>query len=237
MATLIKSGLNLLADIFYPKYCFGCQKPGSYLCKFCMSQVPNQKEQVCIVCKTKSAGGETHKSCRAAMLPDRLICAFPYRYPVVADMIITGKYYFIPEVYAVLGALAAERLYLSGATIPSLPPNCVVTSIPLHPSRLKWRGFNQSEVAAKTISVGLSIPYFPLLSRIKKTKTQKDLNAQDRKTNMLNAFESHRIDPGSRLTVLLVDDVATTGQTFLDASRALKQAGAAEVWCISIAKD
>src|SRR6478672_4409644 len=112
--------------------------------------------------------------------------------------------------------------------------NFVVCAIPLHTTRMRWRGFNQSEIAARIFCQGLNIPYCPLLTRTKNTKTQKNLDASSRKANMANAFVCSYQSPPN---VILIDDVCTTGQTFLEATASLKQAGAHRVWCISIAKD
>lgn len=236
MANLLSFGLNIIADVFYPKYCFGCQRGGSYLCKFCMSQIPALAKTVCVVCNKQSKNGFTHPECKTNLAPDRLLSAFPYQYSTVSEMIITGKYYFIPEAFAVLGALAADRLF----ALPhdnSPPPELsgfYICAIPLHPTKQRWRGFNQSEIIARTIAQGLHLQYLPILQRTKNTRTQKDLHAIARQTNMQNAFACPTPAPEK---IILIDDVSTTGQTFLSASAALKQAGAQTVWCLSIAKD
>ncbi len=226
----------MLADVFCPKYCFGCQRSGSYLCKFCMSQIPKLAKNFCISCNKPSHNGYTHLECQTLLTPERLLSAFPYQYPVVTDMIITGKYYFVPEIFAVLGALTADTLFK--LTFSTLPPEELsefyICAIPLHPSKHRWRGFNQAEIVARTIAQGLNLPYTPILQRIKQTKTQKDLDSQSRKTNVKNAFTCI-VQPPEK--IILIDDVCTTGQTFLEATRTLKQAGVREVWCVSIAKD
>ncbi|HEX3095510.1 MAG TPA: phosphoribosyltransferase family protein [Patescibacteria group bacterium] len=238
MPGLLSFGLNILADVFYPKYCFGCQKPGGYLCKFCITQIPGTALCFCVVCNKPSPNGFTHVTCATPLTPDRLLSAFVYQNKIVADMIITGKYYFVPEVFAVLGALAVDQLFFSQSyeELAKLS-DFVICAVPLHSRRLRWRGFNQSEVAGKIIAQGLKLPFFPILKRIKNTQTQKDLNAEGRKTNLQNAFTTNPKFTVIPKKVLLIDDVSTTGQTFLEAARALKQAGVKTVWCISIAKD
>lgn len=144
-------------------------------------------------------------------------------------MIITGKYYFIPEVFVVLGMLAAEHIKRLDQF-----DDFVICPIPLHPSRRRWRGFNQSEFIASAFEHSLNLPAIDLLKRNKNTKTQKDLSAQARQTNMHNAFVATQEVPEK---VILIDDVSTTGQTFLEASKTLKAAGARTVACISLAKD
>ncbi len=243
MPGLLSFGLNILADVFYPKYCFGCQKPGNYLCKFCMSQFSSAARQFCVVCNSTSPDGYTHAPCRSLFTPDRLLSAFTYQNKVAADMIITGKYYFVPEPFAILGGLATKHLFFEAVHERKIKSEFttqlnafVVCAIPLHPRRQKWRGFNQSEIAAKVLAQGLNLPYCKLLRRIKNTQTQKNLDAKKRQTNLANAFQLLPL-PVLPEKVILVDDICTTGQTFLAASLALKQAGVKIVWCVSIAKD
>lgn len=236
MANLFSFGLNILADIFYPKYCFGCRRAGAYLCKFCINQIPTIAQNFCIVCNQNSLEGWTHSNCLTDTSADRLLSALSYHNQLVSDMIITGKYYFIPETFAILGAISTQ--YLLNNHFLEEFSEFVVCSIPLHNKRLKWRGFNQSEIAGKVIARGLQIPYRNLLVRTKQTQTQKNLNATSRKINMQNAFSATAIyERRMPKKVILLDDVTTTGQTFSEATRILKQNGVETVWCISLAKD
>lgn len=235
MANLLSFGLNILADAFYPKYCFGCQRASGYLCKFCVEQVLIAQQTFCVVCNSESPHGTTHLACATFDTPDRLISALEYKDSVISDMIITGKYYFIPELFKILGALTAHTLLEHHINVPEETlVNFVISAIPLHPSRQRWRGFNQTEVAGKIIAQACNLPYVNLLNRVKNTKTQKDLKSESRKINMANAFAPKYKIPKK---VILIDDVTTTGQTFLEATKVLKQNGAQTVWCVSIAKD
>ncbi len=235
MANLLSFGLNILADAFYPKYCFGCRRASGYLCKFCINKVPALSKSFCIICNKQNSQGLTHRSCKNKFTPDRLISAMPYQNETVSDMIITGKYYFIPEVFNVLGALTANIILENHLNIPNEDLNgFVICPIPLHKQKQKWRGFNQVDVAGKIIAQAFNLPYIPLLTRNKNTKTQKDLNAQQRASNVQNAFSCEYQPPKK---VIIIDDVTTTGKTFIEAAQTLKQNGADTVWCISIAKD
>lgn len=236
MTNLFSFGLNILADIFYPKYCFGCRRAGAYLCKFCITQIPTLAQNFCIVCNTPSSNGWTHSNCLTDTSADRLLSGLSYHNPLVSDMIITGKYYFVPETFAILAALTTHNLLSKQS--PEEFSSFVVCAIPLHNQRLKWRGFNQSEVAGKIIAQGLQIPYRNLLVRSKQTQTQKNLSAAARKINMQNAFSVSKTYAFKMpKKVVIIDDVTTTGQTFSEAVRALKENGVEEVWCISLAKD
>jgi ComF family protein len=109
--------------------------------------------------------------------------------------------------------------------------------VPLHPKRLRQRGFNQSVVLAKYLTplLGIELDYLNL-KRIRNTKSQTSLHSKERRKNVRNAFEV--IDKKSilRKSIILVDDVATTGNTLNECARTLKRAGASEVLAIVIAR-
>lgn len=232
MPKLLSFGLNILADVFYPKYCFGCKRAGGYLCKFCVKQIPAAAHSFCIVCNKPSPNGFTHHTCKTQFTPDQLISAFPYQYEVIPEMIITGKYMFVSETFVILGMLAAEQIKNSFGF--SHFQDYVICPLPLHPSKKRWRGFNQADLIANAFENCFQIPALDLLIRTKKTKTQKDLDAKQRKTNMANAFAPAQVIPEK---VILVDDVCTTGQTIIEATKVLKENGAKQVICITLAKD
>lgn len=147
-------------------------------------------------------------------------------------MIITGKYFFVSESFALLGIMSAEQIKNNCKDVNF--QDFVVCPLPLHPSRKRWRGFNQADLIANAFEYVFGIPKIDLLARTKNTKTQKDLNSKARKTNMNNAFATTQHIPEN---IILVDDVCTTGQTLMEATKVLKQSGAKVVICITIAKD
>ncbi len=105
--------------------------------------------------------------------------------------------------------------------------------VPLHPSRLRHRGFNQSADLAR----GLGLPVAHALRRIRATTVQADLPAAQRHRNVRGAFAVTR--RGRTLTdavVLLVDDVSTTGATLNACAQALKEAGVREVRALTAAR-
>ena len=101
---------------------------------------------------------------------------------------------------------------------------------------LEDRGYNQVELMANEIHFLLDIPVIDALEKLKATKSQKTLNAEERKTNISGAFRTKTgIDlKGKKL--LLIDDLCTTGNTLSEAARALKEVGASEVITAAFAK-
>ena len=105
--------------------------------------------------------------------------------------------------------------------------------VPLHPSRRRHRGFNQSADLAKH----LGLPVVHALRRVRATATQADLPASQRHRNVRGAFAVTRVGYAlAGAAILLVDDVSTTGATLDACARALKAAGVAEVRALTAAR-
>ena len=111
----------------------------------------------------------------------------------------------------------------------------VIIPIPLHESKFKIRGFNQSELLCSGfIKFGFNVDTTSLI-RIKDTTTQTNLTKQERLKNMENAFKCVNKKLVKGKTVLLIDDVYTTGATFNEASKVLINAGASKVYGLTVA--
>jgi ComF family protein len=145
------------------------------------------------------------------------------------------KYDNVTLAVAVLGQLLAEaiqQLDLTGETAPILVP------VPLHASKRSERGFNQSELivraAAKYLPQPLEIA--AVLKRHRATHSQVGLTREERIANLRDAFRV--IDPArvKGRTVIVVDDVMTTGSTISECARVLKKAGAEQVWAATVAR-
>ena len=105
-----------------------------------------------------------------------------------------------------------------------------VIPVPLHPTRLRWRGFNQSLILARAIGQRINTPVDPwLLSRIRPTPPQTQLSKEDRRANVRGAFRVHTPALAKGKRVLLVDDVYTSGATVEECARTLYQDGARSV--------
>jgi ComF family protein len=106
--------------------------------------------------------------------------------------------------------------------------------VPVHATRKKTRGFNQAEILARVIGKKLGIPVIPeMLVRNKKTLPQKDLSAAERLKNLSGAFAMGEIPEGIR-SVILVDDIYTTGSTIEACARALRASGISRIYFVVI---
>ena len=252
--TFIKT---FILDTLYPVTCVVCNKEGEFLCLFCRSTLTEIERQQCVVCHKPSPFGMTHPGCKTPQAPDGLISVFDYKDKKVSEAIIAGKYKFLSEIYTMFGTLTAHKLQKNFNFL--LKTDAFLVPIPLAKHRKRWRGFNQAEILCQAISKQLGWPVINALERTKNTKTQKDLKREQRLTNVegaftappslllrrdaLNASEGQR--GGSHVdyvgiknkTLILVDDVTTTGATLREAAKILKRHGSGPVWCLTIAKD
>jgi len=109
--------------------------------------------------------------------------------------------------------------------------------VPLHPRRLRERGFNQSLLLSREVARALNADLdFLSLKRIKYTKPQTGLGSEERSRNVARAFQVSRREAVKGRSIVLVDDVATTGSTLNECARALKKAGCREVFCLALAR-
>lgn len=110
-----------------------------------------------------------------------------------------------------------------------------ITGVPLHPADYRERGFNDAELLGRVLSARIGVPYRPLLRKIIRTKPQKELKAIERTGNLLGAFDVVESQALTDQTILLVDDVITTGSTLDECAKMLKIYGVQEVYGVTAA--
>jgi|GEM_PF-227823 len=255
MKQLLRDLKNLFLNTIFPIACLICDRDGQWICVDCECSLTKADTQRCVVCQKPSLLGLTHPKCQAPHAPDVLWSLYDYHDARVAKSIVQAKYHFLPGVFSEIGEHLGENLI---KTFPNLE-DAVIVPIPLKASRQRWRGFNQAELIANAMSGVMILPTTQALVRQKSTKVQKDLGKEERKLNVRNAFAlsgksktwkerlmnimfEKRDDPREEIsiqdkTILLVDDVVTTGSTLLEATKVLKRNGARVVYCITLAQD
>lgn len=131
-------------------------------------------------------------------------------------------------------AHAAEALADGmAAVMPTEPPEAIVP-VPLHRLRERVRGFNQAMLLAEALAGRTGLPILPAVSRVRATVTQTRLSQAQRETNVRGAFRAEASVLG--LSLVLIDDVLTTGATALSCAEALKEAGARRVTLVTAAR-
>lgn len=224
-----KLGERLL-DLIFPRFCVGCRQEGSYLCPTCRRQIIQIKTTTCLKCQRINEKGICPK-CRKDLPFNRIIVFGYHRDPILKEAIHQLKYEGITELSQILAELLISQL-----KDISFPLNSLLVPIPLHRARRQNRGYNQSELITKIITDRLKLPLdTKLIKRIKSTQPQINLKHEARLANMAGAFQVNSHLGLSKHTIILFDDVVTTGSTAAECAKTLRQAGAKKIWLITLA--
>lgn len=227
---------GFLLNIFFPRFCLGCQKEGSYLCQDCLSLLEILEYHYCLCKKPKRllGTGKCH-ACYHRKL-NGLYFATSYQNQFLQRIIHRFKYEpYVKELAKPLAYLIITHFKLSSK--PLFDSNWTLVPIPLHPKKEKKRGFNQAEEVAKELSKELNISLGNnILLKIKETRPQVDLEEAERIENPCGAFVVDAKEKVKDKKILLVDDVYTTGATMEECAKILKEAGAKEVWGVAVAR-
>lgn len=218
-------------DLLFPRFCVGCRSEGTWLCPSCREKIITIRSATCFQCHRLTPKGicPAHKSLVPLTI---LVAAGYYRDPILREAIHTFKYEGIRELSEPLSQLLIDRL----ATI-TLPANSLFVPVPLHPQREKSRGYNQSALLAHCLSQYFHLPIdTKILVRTKKTLPQVELKPQARLGNIQKAFVVKNPRRLSGKTVILVDDVATTGATLGECARVLRTIGVKRIWALVVAQ-
>ena len=219
-----------MLDFLLPPRCGGCRAVGSWLCAQCRARIRRLEEPLCARCGVEVETARRECGCRARLHAlTRLRSAVAYEGPVEAA-VHRFKYAGWRRLAGPLARLVAERLAVEGIAAGW------VVAVPLHPERLRQRGFNQAELLARELRRNTSLirPAGELV-RTRPTPPQVGQDRLRRFANVRGAFAWR----GPRLngeSILLVDDVATTGATLDACANALRVAGSGPVTGVSIAR-
>ena len=225
----LKRVLDAALDFIFPINCLGCGSEGAYICPNCLGEGPWLRPPYCEYCSEPSSSTPC-RWCRVSPLGLNGVTA-PYMMEgAVREAVLQLKYHQVRGLAPVLAGLM-EQAWRSKELAADL-----VVPVPLHPSRLRQRGYNQSELLATALAKGLGFPCDPtVLTRIRDTAPQVGLGREERVLNVQGSFRSRDAVAGK--SVLVVDDVATTGSTLSACADALHQAGATSVWGLVSAKE
>lgn len=234
--------LDIILDLLFPAYCVSCKRIGSFLCIACSAAIP-LSEPACFVCNARNSNGSICNSCRRHMpYLTRVWWASAYDTESIRHALMQLKYNGNRALASALASfIVASVKKRAQAHNVHIPSNAALLAIPLHTRKKRERGFNQSEIIGFHVSHELLLPILPpdTLTRIKHTPPQAQAGGKEqRKKNMEHAFvisDAGKLAVAGK-TIILIDDVATTGSTLNDAARALKEAGAAHVWGLVVAK-
>ncbi len=218
-----------LLDWLYPRFCLICETRMSgdnlFLCDACWADLPRNRDNAMVDLRIIREGKAS------PFLQGFMAC---YVYEERMKKIIHGlKYEGKTRIVAELMRHAWPFI----ARDHILPAVDILLPVPLHPKRKKERGFNQSFLIAKRLGHYLGVPAREnLLLRARYTVSQTTLNAEERLQNVRDAFTLTAKSSLSGKSVMLVDDLITTGSTLNTCARVLIEAGAKDVFAFAIAR-
>ena len=232
--------LKLFLDIFFPWQCLYCKKEIhlSYpLCKKCQENIPINSSFICPVCEKRLKNFSKHYCFRKTNLIALGIVSF-YQNPILKKTIHFFKYQSVISLQKPLSNLMIKFLEKTNFFSKINKKNIIVIAIPLHKRKENLRGFNQSELLAKSIAYHFSLNYYSkILFRIKNNPPQAKINnLPDRKKNSKNIFQISNFNLIKNKWVILIDDVYTSGSTMQEAARILKKSGAKKVIGLVLAR-
>ena len=228
--------LTTFLSLLYPRRCPVCDVPvkpwNALVCRECETALSYIKPPRCMKCgkHVGDDGKEYCADCTAHVhLYDSGRALFSYQ--SVSSSIARFKYHGRREYASFYAACMADVLgnFIRDCMADALIP------VPLHRSRKRVRGYNQAEVLARELSALTGIPVCSdLIGRVKKTIPMKELPASGRQNNLKRAFKILRNDV-KLSTVIIIDDIYTTGSTIDAMSSELKKAGVERIYFMSLA--
>jgi competence protein ComFC len=230
LAYRLYQSIWMAVDWLYPPSCGGCEQRGVRWCENCQQSTRTVKAPVCPVCGQMQLQAEVCDRCRLS----------PPHYVALRSWALFGG-----SVRNALHRLKYRRdIGLGDALSHPLidyvsqfdwPLNLIVP-VPLGQKRMTERGYNQAALLARPLALALGISHQPgALWRARETRSQVGLSAALRKENVADAFRANaRLVTGR--SILVVDDVTTTGSTLDACAAALKAAGAHAVYGLTLAR-
>ncbi len=219
-----------VADLVFPIHCCGCGREGGIICEWCVDGLERLTLPYCRICAAPGIEGV----CRWCREHPRGFDSLrsPYRFDgAVREAVHALKYRGVRAAAGTLAGLMTEYLQHNPVSADAVIP------APLHSRRLRSRGYNQSALLAREIGKVLNLPAREdLLVRIMNGRPQVEAQSrEERRNNVAGSFACESDTSG--LTVLLIDDVATTGSTLSECALALKAAGTLKVYALTLARD
>ena len=247
MKSAVKAASASLFSLLFPSDCRICQTPLTTIanlpvCEPCLAKIVPLDGILCRVCGeklfssyTESDEGALCGMCRRAQPHFRRAVAYGAYEGALRDVVHLFKYDGVRSAGKLLGKLLHEA-----ASAMALPDSVIVVPVPLWSGKRHARGFNQAEAIARTFlsfhassSIQLDTS---VLVRTRETASQTGLTRHQRRANVRGAFAVVKPDKVKGRSILVVDDVMTTGTTAGECARVLRRAGAKEVFVATVAR-
>lgn len=239
MLNLLRKATDIALDQVFPLQCVACKAYGFALCPSCAQSALPVPHSICLTCgRPQIEQIALCSSCRQLKSlqgdPPLLFSRSATLFTSPIREAVHGLKY---EKRTELAEILARYLFASFRRYPWIDLYGMidaVTPVPLHAKRLEERGYNQASLIAESFADLVKIPCVPkLLERYQHTDSQVGKTIAERQQNVATAFRATiRLDD---LVILLIDDVCTTGATLHACAKAMKDAGAIEVYALTLA--
>lgn len=218
-------------DLLLPQRCIGCGIEGELICSICVEALPRLEPPYCESCGLPLKEGASCQKCSIHPLQINGIRSLFLHEKLARDAAHALKYNNLKSLAKPLAQFMAK--YLESNPLPA----DVLAAVPMHPKRLRKRGYNQAYLLAKELGKLVQLPVSQgSLVRTVNTSSQVSLSAKERQENVAGAFRcKDHILADKR--VLLVDDVCTTGATLNACAITLKKAGAVSIWGLTLSRE
>jgi ComF family protein len=224
-------------DFLFPPHCASCQKSGYILCPSCLAAIRPLAPPLCLQCGKAtpmySPSGPCQNCAAHPLHMSGLRAVSVYQEPL-RTCIHALKYEGNTRLAEPLGLLLAKAYRVYGMRAD------VIVPVPLHSERQRQRGYNQTSLLAEVCARQVGVPLNThVLVRHRATSSQVGLAAQERQQNVAGAFLCTPAFANGRLsgcTILIIDDVCTTGATIEACATPLFVAGAHAVWGLVLAR-
>jgi len=225
-----------IRELLFPRRCPVCDRPvkpaGKKICDVCREKLRYVSGAYCMKCG-KPLSGETAEYCmECRQKKHEFVQGMSlYEYESAAASIYRFKYAKRREYAEFFGEELSERF---GEMIRKWNVDALIP-VPIHKTRKRERGYNQAELLAQQLGRRTGLPVVSdLLVRCRKTTPQKELNALQRQNNLKKAFKISQNDV-KLSTIIVIDDIYTTGSTVDEMTKILKQAGVGKVYVLTLA--
>ena len=227
--------LQFFLDLVFPKFCQGCFAEGTYLCLACQAKIQAPAER-CLGCSKNSLLGRTHPECRSRDIAlSALLVAADYENEAIRNLVWNLKYNSVKEIADILALILAD--YFVNRELTDYFAGSAVIPVPMREKRKRMRGFNQAELVASQFAKRLGLEYLPILSKNKETKSQVELERNERLKNVEGKFMVKPTPSLGERKIILIDDVAATGATLNECAKVLKQRQVSEIWGLVVARN
>jgi ComF family protein len=217
-------------DWLYPPYCGGCGQPGARWCADCQASARRIGADLCPLCGQFQAEGQLCSHCRQKSPSYCAIRSWALYQGTLREAIHSLKY---NHDIALAESLAVHLIEMYNDL---RWPVDLITAVPLGSKRALERGYNQAAMLARPLGLYARIPFSPrALRRTRETESQVRLGPLERHANVRDAFAANASLVHGKV-VLVIDDVTTTGATIESCAHALRNAGAVDVYGLTVAR-